>query len=525
MSRSPAVAGAGTESEEDPIQAAGRVRGNAAPVAQRLVAALDDAGIRYCHWKGDPRGIDAALSGTSDLDLLIDPAHAEAAAATLAACGFKHFTATPWLRHPGVEDYLALDADTSRLLHCHVHYRLVVGEPHVKGFRLPWEERFLATRRRTSGSALYVPDPALELVFLWTRSVTRLRARDIAAPLLGRPWLPASTASEDAWLRPRIENTAATALCTELLGARATRAFIRLLAGRPSLRNAFAFRRAVRPALGPYRQYGALAGRVRGWCRELAAAVARLDRRRLRIALPLRRARPGGGVLVAFLGCDGAGKSTITRTVAALLAPKIDVLLVYFGSGDGPGSLLRWPLSATRRAAARLGLLAPTDGATRFASRPGRRDGVLRSLALGLWALTLAIEKRRKLRTAWRARSRGLLVLADRYPQAQLPGFNDGPLLGHLATRRNAVLRALARFEGEPYRRAARQVPDVVVKLRVTAETAGARKPDTAAEAIDSRVRAIDALAFPGSTVVEVDANRPLTQVLKDVERVVWRSL
>src|SRR5437660_9582447 len=109
-------------------------------VALTLLETLDRAGIRYCHWKSDPRGIDEALSGVSDLDLLIEHAQAQAAGAALPRCGFKRAVATPAMRHPAVEDYLALDADTSRLLHCHGHAPRVVGEPCLTGARRPARE-------------------------------------------------------------------------------------------------------------------------------------------------------------------------------------------------------------------------------------------------------------------------------------------------------------------------------------------------------------------------------------------------
>src|SRR3989442_1480600 len=265
-------------------------RTTVSPLALTLLEALDRAGIRYCHWKGDPRAIDEALSGISDLDLLIDHAQAQAADAAMARCGFKRALATPLMSHPAVADYLALDSNTSRLL---------------------------------------------------------------------------------------------------------------------------------------------------AWRRELSALVAKLNRRRLRIARPMRRTLSTGGVMVAFLGSDGAGKSTLTRALASLLAQKLDVFLMYFGSGDGPGSLLRWPLRVARRVTERLGLLsrpARQDGATSAGADggggigPGRRYRPLQSFGLVLWALALAVEKRRKLRASWQARSHGMLVLTDRYPPEQLAGCTDVPL-------------------------------------------------------------------------------------------------
>ena len=61
-----------------------------------------------------------------------------------------------------------------------------------------------------------------------------------------------------------------------------------------------------------------------------------------------------------------------------------------------------------------------------------------------LWALALANEKWRKLRRAMLARSRGLIVICDRYPQTQFPGQNDGPLLWPWLSSPSPIRRALA---------------------------------------------------------------------------------
>src|SRR5882762_3942203 len=331
------------------------------------------------------------------------------------------------------------------------------------------------------------------MLFLCTRAATRVRFRDLAGALFGRPGIAPGAAREHSWLRQRADRVAAVAWCTELLGAGVTPAFGTLLAGELTLSRLLAFRRSARDALRSFRESGPLAGRLLAWRRELAAGVVKLNRRRWRIARPIRRTLTNGGVMVAFLGSDGAGKSTLTRALAALLAQKLDVFLMYFGSGDGPGSLLRWPLRLARRVGAGLGLVWRPAGQERAA----RRSGPIRSCGLVLWALTLAVEKRRKLRASWRARSRGMIVLTDRYPQAQLARFNW----------------------------AERHPPDVIVKLTVTRETATRRKPETGAHEVQRRIAAISTLAFPGATVVQIDADRPLEQVLRDVEGAVWSHL
>ncbi len=487
-------------------------------VADQLLDAMHDAGVTYCHWKSNEH-VAAGLRGLTDLDLLVDRRQAMQVQAILTRTGFKRFTPAAGMGYPAIEDYIALDAATGRLLHCHLHYRLVAGEAHLKGYRLPWEDAFLEHRRWDAAGRLYVADPNLELLALLARFVTKLGPLHVARHLLGRPLVAHGWLHEYPWLRERIDVDRCTRYAGELLGEEAAGALSALLAAPLSFGRVLRFRHATRHQLSLLRSHGPVRGTLLRWLRVLPWLAAGVNRRLLSSAYPLRRTVPTGGVLVAFLGADGSGKSTHARATAVLLAAKLDVLLTYFGSGDGPTSLVRWPLRAAYVLAQRLGLLRSRRAASRpAAARP--------PAARAPWALVLSFEKRRRLRAAWRARSLGMVVLADRYPQAQIGGFNDGPLLGAWASHSNALLRGLARWEAEPYRWAERYPPDLVIKLHVSPENALARKPDTGRAEVERRITAIRALAYgPQSVVVDVDADRPLTEVSGEVTRIVWSHI
>ena len=150
-----------------------------------------------------------------------------------------------------------------------------------------------------------------------------------------------------------------------------------------------------------------------------------------------------------------------------------------------------------------------------------RHPGSAYRLLLTGWALAVARDKRKKLVQAQRAANRGLVVIADRYPQSEIPTFNDGPLLPRL----NDVPRLVRRLEARAYELAHRMPPDLVVKLKVTPETAAKREPDMNPAVIRQRVLDLDQLKLPGSRVVDVDAELPLADVIHTVKCAVWRQL
>ena len=496
--------------------------------AINVLAALDHKQVRYCHWKS-VWGIERSLAGETDLDLLIDRRQCGYAQEVFAHCGFKRFTATEATGYAAVEDYVGLDAAGSRLVHCHVHYRLVLGEPNLKSYRLPWEKLLLDTRRLDAPTNVYVAEQNLEMVVFFVRFAAKVRWRDRASALLGRSWIDGMVA-EYRWIRARIDPPKCRRLCQELLGEPAAEALDDLLAEPLTMRKLLRFRARADRRLRLFRRYGLLTRALLRWRREIASIRGAIGQRLLSAHHAQRRSVPTGGVIISFLGADGSGKSTIARETATLLAGKLDVLLLYFGSGSGPSSWLRWPLNALRAIAARVGLLPTGQGlpASRDPTeneRP-RRRGLLFNFALIVWALVLAGEKRRKLLDAWKARDGGVVVLADRYPQSQIAGFNDGPLLGHFAQHRNRLLRWIARHEATPYRWAEEYPPDVVIKLTVSPETALQRKPDMKVREIIRRIRAVRDLSYPFPVAVaEVDTDRPLAAVRSDVFRIVWSNL
>ncbi|MEP7227127.1 MAG: hypothetical protein ABI785_07185 [Gemmatimonadales bacterium] len=495
-------------------------------VSRALLEAFRAEGVRYCHWKSSEHVL-AGLAGETDLDILIDRAQAGLAQEILARTGFKRFAATIGMGYPAIEDYIALDRATGTLLHCHTHYRLVAGERHLKGLRLPWENQFLESRVWDPEHQLFLVDPNLELLTLLVRAAVKLRVSDLALQAFGRRYIRGGLVAEYEWLSSRIERATVLELGSQLLGAQVERPLAELIDGPLTTSALLRFRRAARGELDRFRYYGRATAFALQTLRGVAWTIAGVNRRLLRSPRPLRRTIPSGGLVVAFLGSDGSGKSTLVGEVSRTYASKIDVYRVYFGSGDGPASLLRLPLRLARRLYVRL-LRGPRQG-PRVASGPASARPVKKGAAgLGrlLWGLSLAREKGRRLQSAWRARSLGMLVLADRFPQTQVLGFNDGPLLSDLRQSPGRIARWVASREARAYEWANRYPPDLVIRLNVSPAVAVARKPEMTVEEVARRVQAVRSMTFgAGAKVVDVDADRPLEEVLREVKWIVWSAI
>jgi hypothetical protein len=495
-------------------------------VLTRFFAELHDEKIPYCHWKSNEH-LAAGLEGLTDLDILVDGRWGTALDRVLAGSGFKRFPAVPAAAYPGIDDYLVFDPPTGRLVHLHLHYQLTLGERFLKGHRLPWEHFLLTTSLRDPESGVHIADPHAELVLLLVRAALKVRLRDQLAG--DRPYLREGSLREFQWLRERVDPDRLLLVGRTLLGEEAARYVATTLAKPLTARDLVVFRRALQGLLDQYRTFDAAEARWRRWTRELRARWHRVARRRGRM-YPGRRTLPHGGRIIAFLGSDGSGKSTLVREIGTWLSWKVDVVGLYFGSGDGPASLVRRPLQWLRWARRRVPRVAAVRSTSPSAPDLGHGGEMVtsphRRVMRIWWALSLAREKRRRLRLALRARNLCVVAICDRFPQNQIMGFTDGPLLDPWSDSRSTLLRMAARRERVAYTAATLSPPDMVIKLNVTPEVALARKPDMLADALPRRIEAIHQLTFPPQTrVVEIDANQPLPDVLLQVKRAVWEAL
>jgi adenylate kinase family enzyme len=235
-----------------------------------------------------------------------------------------------------------------------------------------------------------------------------------------------------------------------------------------------------------------------------------------------------GGAVVAVVGPDGSGKSTIVGELAAWLEKCLRVRSVH--AGKPPPLLatagLRVLLPLMRRLAPRYRKTAADTAGSGGAER--LRRGRLFPL-YAVRAVALAHERKRLLVRAHRQASAGTVIMSDRYPTLQ-PGVPEGPAISFLLHDRHPLYAWLARLEDKAYRTI--PPPDVVLYLEVpvdlacrrnlTRDKAGALKPT---EVIRRRHALTTKLQFPGAAVHRVSTEAELETTLLPVKQIVWHAL
>ncbi len=205
--------------------------------------------------------------------------------------------------------------------------------------------------------------------------------------------------------------------------------------------------------------------------------------------------------MIAVVGCDGSGKSTMTQMLHDWLAQFQPTAVCHLGkqSGNIGRALAQLPLFGARleRSIYKKAKAAQTEQGPGLAA------------AIGIYAFT--VRRERRFRRMMKLRRAGHLIITDRFPQTEVPGPMDGPGLGN--ARSTGLVDWLARRELRKLNTMVAYLPDLVIRLNVSLDVAQTRKPDHRPSSLARKIGDLSRLTFQGAPIVELDADAPLQEV------------
>jgi hypothetical protein len=486
---------------------------------QTLIDELNAGGLTYCHWKSN-LALPASLEGRTDLDLLIHRESGAAFKAMLRRLDFRQADMRDPDPLPAMEHYYALDEPSGKLVHVHAYYAVITGESLAKNYRLPIEEMLFRNTRRQDG--VRVPIKSAELIVFTLRMLLKHTSL-VELFMLARDWKKVK--QEAAWLTECGSTVESMRLISRWLPAVSPELFsecVSALAKPAPLHRRIILGARLQRRLRMYSRHSALSNSVTGLRRFTGLVVGRLDRSRRGMALR------SGGAVIAFVGPEATGKSTLLSEVRGWLGEYFAVDQIHAGKpkstalSAAPNLLV--PLLRSLLPSYRSGNVEVQYSAEDASNTPGMTF----PLIFGIRSVLLAYD-RRALLTRARARAcGGTVVLCDRYPST-VSGATDSPQLARfdVSRDRSPVRRLLARLEKRFYEDI--PAPDLVISLSVPLEMAIARNKTRGKEEPEDFVRrrhAQSSLAvFKKSPVVKVCTDQPLEQTVSTVKQAIWQVL
>lgn len=494
-----------------------------------LFERLNQEDIRYCHWKST-HSLARALSGSTDLDLLIDRSRSRRFKEILYQLDFKPFVSTPRRQFPAIEDYLGFDPATGHLVHLHLHYRLVLGEQYVKNYYLPLEQCFLDSAYFRPDIGLKVPAPELEVIVLTLRALLKYRDQDGLRDLLGAGsgGLPTAIVNEFKYLLAQTSPEKIACALEEhvdFISPGLVFEFLSTIQRAPrSARILFRLRRQVRRELAPFQRFSRLRAQL-AYYRILLTVQWPFDRlfQRFMPKEDKRKIPVTGGLRVAFIGADGAGKSTTIKHTAKWLSWRMNVRTYYMGSTQ-PSAATKVVKSISKFSQLAYGGLRRLLGENNLLT--GQANSVQRFFT-ALRFLQDGLDRYHRYLASQRKAAQGSIVIYDRYPLEAIRLFErpmDGPRIAATYNgQMGPLLQKLCRAEETLYRQI--RPPEHLFVLRVSPEVSLARKPGHKPELIEAKSQAIARLNRADLNLTEIDAEQPLDQVLLQIKTTLWRLL
>lgn len=478
------------------------------PLIEDLFKALESERILYCHWKST-LGLDRAMEGDDDLDLLISRSDAGRFMEISSRLGFREARAKPSQRLPGVLDHFGYDQRSDRLVHLHVHYQLILGSDLSKNYRLPLERPYLMSSSRKA--SIRIPAPEYELVILVIRLVLKHATWD--AWLMGQSRCSSSEKRELAALAlPETLDKVYTVLAhLRVVDRNLFEECLNILPeGKPLIRRMRVARR-LQKALRSCARTPQMADTWLKLCRRIWYPIKdRLFRKES------RRCPANGGLLISFVGGDGSGKTTAINEIFDWLSGPFKTIKVHMGKPVWSRTTIL--VRGFLKIGTMLHLYPFNSGmdepySTTFPGYPS----LIRSVCT-------ARDRYLTYRRARRYSSNGGLVLSDRYP---LPGIirMDGEQCEWTTRDRkpNGFLRLLSRVEKSSYRMIS--LPDLLIVLRVDPEIAVARKTDETEVSVRARSSEIWKLNWAETPAHVIDAGRPKEEIVAHLKALIWSHL
>lgn len=472
-----------------------------------LLTALDAANIKYCYWKSSIH-IEASFKCKTDLDILVEECSLAQTWHILRQANFLLLQTVPLRASSGTQDFCLL-CTGGTWAHVHLYHKLFSGDRWVKAYHFPVEKEVLLNSRYSHRHKACLVAPFDELMLFGLRMSLKFLFPFSKEPILkelahiktrcGKSTLHLFEAFQKV---PSLEKF--------------TKYVMETVSPSPKELNTLA--RSLAREMCPFRRYGRMRFFYLTWKRKLYRYFIELRRRKLHNFRIGRRSLLPKGKIIAFVGLDGAGKTSAITAMNKVFGEQMNVCCVFLGAGQSGANWLRKLIFLPYRILSR-----------------DKRDHLLKTLKnpssfgselYALWTVLCLKDRNKNFRTALAAKNAGALVFADRWPQSKIPGTLDGPRLSTYRfgsfTSRYAHVR-----EKKFYATVTSCAPDLMIRLNISPSLSlvRAQKDKSSLERRQTEARLVNTLPWEAKNVVDIDASLDKITLYQTLREEIWSFL
>jgi len=235
---------------------------------------------------------------------------------------------------------------------------------------------------------------------------------------------------------------------------------------------------------------------------------------------------PNGGLVIAFVGIDGSGKTSGIEKITRFFARQVNVQCNFLGSGKSGASLPRKLIMNL------FGFKAKFKG-HKEARRANRPENITEIKKIKkppfyylLWILMCTIDREKQLKKIQYGLANGKLVFVDRWLQDDIGNGIDGPRFSNYCSFKGLVGK-VARREQKLYHKIKLIPLHQIVKLNIDPETSLKRKPgELTYEGAEKTIDKLNTICWPESTeIINIDATEEQNEVIRNMIRSIWQLM
>lgn len=120
------------------------------------------------------------------------------------------------------------------------------------------------------------------------------------------------------------------------------------------------------------------------------------------------------------------------------------------------------------------------------------------------------------------------LSLLDRFPQNEVDFYNDGPKVGLYEPYlgESNIYKALKEKENKLFETTEIIIPDLIIRINISAETSMNRKPDQKnIKDYENKIELLKRITYHGAKIVDIDGEQPYENEVLEIKRLIWDML